>query len=162
MQQLLRGWPPVKMGVESEEEGGPAEEEDAARAMELLDAGPAGSSPGVRCPGDGGKGREGCEGRAPGAVVGARPPGPSRAWRVRALCAGSCTLGRPCIPAHMSGVHLSPGRADFIDLPRGPLMLPAAPTRKIGGPCPFRRRDLAPAQVGKDGPEFSNQAGVPR
>ncbi|XP_040597562.1 DNA polymerase iota isoform X9 [Mesocricetus auratus] len=36
------------MGVESEEEGGPAEEEDAARAMELLDAGPAGSSPGVQ------------------------------------------------------------------------------------------------------------------
>ncbi|XP_041495190.1 DNA polymerase iota isoform X2 [Microtus oregoni] len=32
------------MGVEAEEEGGPAEEEDAARAMEPLDAGAAGSS----------------------------------------------------------------------------------------------------------------------
>ncbi|KAK7822455.1 hypothetical protein U0070_001622 [Myodes glareolus] len=31
------------MGVEAEEEGGPAEEEDAARAMERLDAGAAGS-----------------------------------------------------------------------------------------------------------------------
>lgn len=119
MQQLLRGWPPVKMGVELEEEGGPVEEEDAARAMEPLDAGAAGSSLGVRRPGDGGKGREGWEGRAPGAVVGARPPGPPRVWRVRALCAGFCTLGRPCIPAHMSGVHLSPGRAVFTDLPRG-------------------------------------------
>lgn len=113
MQQLLCGWPPLKMGVEAEEEGGPAEEEDAARAMEPLDAGAAGSSRGVRLPGDGGKGREGWggEGRAPGAIVGARPPGPARAWRVRVLRAGSCTLGRPCIPAHMGGVHL-PSRGD--------------------------------------------------
>ncbi|KAH0512558.1 DNA polymerase iota [Microtus ochrogaster] len=52
------------MGVEAEEEGGPAEEEDAARAMEPLDAGAAGSSRGVRLPGDGGKGREGWRGMA--------------------------------------------------------------------------------------------------
>jgi hypothetical protein len=109
VQQLRCGWPEGKMGVESEEEGGPAEEEDAPRAMEPLHAGAAGSSRGARPPGDGGKGRERCEGREPGAVVGSRPSGPARAWGV------PCWLLKPggdgCIPAHTVGVHLSPWRA---------------------------------------------------
>lgn len=99
------------MGVEAEEEGGPAEEEDAARAMEPLDAGAAGSLRGVRLPGDGGKGREGWRGRA-----GARGGRWGAASRSRSGLAstgaeGSCTLERPCIPAHMGGVHL-PSRGD--------------------------------------------------
>lgn len=56
MQQLRCGWPEGKMGVEPEEEGGPAEEEDFSRAMEPSDSGAAGGSRGARPPGDGGKG----------------------------------------------------------------------------------------------------------
>lgn len=155
------------MGVEPEEEGGPAEEEDAARAMEPLDVGAAGSSRGGRPrPGDGGKGREGWEGRAPGAVVGARPLGPARAWGVRGTLppaparlgdpAYSCTHGEGC-------TCLLGGGQAFLTSRGGPLMLPAASRRRIGGPWrPFRRRDLASVQVGKDGPGSSKLAGVPR
>lgn len=92
MQQLRCGWPAGKMGVESEEEGGPAEEEDVPRAMEPSDAGVAGSLRGARCPGDGGKGGKDVKGGSPGRSLGRGPSGPVRAWRVRALGVGSGSL----------------------------------------------------------------------
>lgn len=40
-------------------------------------------------------------------------------------------------------------------------MLPVAPSRRLGGPCPFRRRDLASGQVGKAGPGSSKTVWSP-
>lgn len=154
MQQLLCGWPPLKMGVEAEEEGGPAEEEDAARAMEPLDAGAAGSSWGVRLPGDGGKGREGWRGRA-----GARGGRWGAASRSRS---GLASTGTPRRLLHAwATLHSCTHGWGAPAPPRGPLVLPAAPSRRLGGPCPFRRRDLASVQVGKEGPGSSKTVWSP-
>lgn len=76
---------------------------------------------------------EGCEGRVPGAVVGSRPSGPARAWRVRAL---RWLLKTGVMAAFLRtpvGCTCLQGGQAFSDLPWGPLLLPAAPNQRIGG-----------------------------
>lgn len=119
MQQLRCGWLEGKMGVEPEEEGDPAEEEDFPRAMEPSEAGVAGSWRGARRPGDGGKGGEDVKGGSLGQSLGRGllvPLGPGE-YGHSALAPEA--WGDCCVLAHTDGVHRSPGQAGLFWPPVG-------------------------------------------